>query len=74
MSVRYLARKVFSLAVTLYAVASFNFLLFHVLPGNPVRLMARAGHLDPAAVAQLKQLFGLDRSLPIQYLLSLIHI
>ncbi|MEI7779109.1 MAG: ABC transporter permease [Actinomycetes bacterium] len=71
MSVRYLARKVFSLAVTLYAVASFNFLLFHVLPGNPVRLMARAGHLDPAAVAQLKQLFGLDRSLPIQYLIYL---
>ncbi len=71
MSVRYLARKVFSLAVTLYAVATFNFLLFHVLPGNPVRLMARAGHLDPAAVAQLKQLFGLDRSLPIQYLIYL---
>ena len=33
--------------------------------------MARAGHLDPTAEAQLTQLFGLDRPLPMQYLIYL---
>lgn len=71
MSARYLLRKILSLVATLFAVVTFNFLLFHVLPGNPVRLMARAGHLDSTAEAQLTQLFGLDRPLPMQYLIYL---
>ena len=71
MTGRYLFRKVASLLATLFAVVTFNFLLFHVLPGDPVRLMARAGHLDPTAEAQLTKLFGLDRPLPMQYLIYL---
>ncbi len=71
MIARYLVRKTSTLLVTLFAVLTFNFLLFHVLPGNPLRLLARSGHLDPAAVAQLRTLFGLDRPLPVQYLIYL---
>jgi peptide/nickel transport system permease protein len=67
----YLARKVGSLVVTLFAVLTFNFLLFHVLPGDPVRLLARSGHLDPQEAAQLRSLFGLDHSLPVQFLIYL---
>lgn len=67
----YLARKVGALLVTLLAVLTFNFLLFHVLPGDPVRLLARSGHLDPREAAQLRSLFGLDHSLPVQYLIYL---
>lgn len=67
MSVRYLTRKVITLAITLYVTVSFNFLLFHVLPGNPVQLLARSGHFDAAARAQLIKLFGLNHSLPVQY-------
>jgi peptide/nickel transport system permease protein len=71
MSLRYLARKVATLIATLFAVVTFNFLLFHVLPGDPVHLMARAGHLDAEAQAELTRLFGLDQSLPAQYLIYL---
>jgi peptide/nickel transport system permease protein len=71
MTARYFFRKLLSLGLTLFAVVTFNFLLFHVLPGNPVRLMARSGHLDAAAEAQLTQLFGLNHSLPVQYLIYL---
>lgn len=71
MSARYLARKSATLLATLFAVLTFNFLLFHVLPGNPVRLLARAGHLDAAARAQLTKLFGLNHPLPVQYLIYL---
>jgi peptide/nickel transport system permease protein len=55
---RYLAHKVLWLIVTLYVIVTFNFLLFHVLPGNPVRLLARSGHLTPATVAVIEKLYG----------------
>jgi peptide/nickel transport system permease protein len=51
----------------LFAVNRFDFLLFRSLPGDPVRLIARAGHLSPEAAAQLRATFGLDHSLPVQY-------
>jgi peptide/nickel transport system permease protein len=64
---RYLGRKFATLGVTLYVTVSVNFLLFHVLPGSPVQLLARSGHFDPAARAQLVRLFGLNHSLLDQY-------
>jgi peptide/nickel transport system permease protein len=65
----YLWRKFVTLAITLYATVSFNFLLFHVLPGSPVELLARSGHYDAAAKAQLIKLFGLNHSVFVQYLI-----
>jgi peptide/nickel transport system permease protein len=72
----YLWRKLGTLLVTLYATISFNFLLFHILPGSPVQLLARSGHLNAQARAQLVNLFGLNRSLPVQYVVyfkNLLH-
>jgi len=69
--VRYLATKVAQVVLTLWAVATFNFLLFHVLPGDPIRLQARAGRLQPEDIARLKELYGLDLPLPQQYLVYL---
>jgi peptide/nickel transport system permease protein len=71
MSARYLATKIATLIFTLFAVVTFNFLLFHVLPGDPVHLMARSGHLDQQAQAELTELFGLDRPIFVQYLIYL---
>jgi peptide/nickel transport system permease protein len=68
---RYLGSKLAQVLVTLLAVATFNFLLFHVLPGDPIRLQARAGNLQPADIARLKELYGLDQSLPVQYFVYL---
>jgi peptide/nickel transport system permease protein len=68
---RYLARKITWLVVTLYCVVTFNFLLFHLLPGNPVRLLARSGHLTAQAVAQITRVYGLNHPLPEQYVIYL---
>jgi peptide/nickel transport system permease protein len=68
---RYLGMKIAQVALTLLAVASFDFLLFHILPGDPIRLQARAGRLQPEDIARLRTLYGLDRSLPEQYLIYL---
>jgi len=64
----FILKKLGQVAVTLFAVATFNFLLFRVLPGDPIRLLARAGRLTPEAIERLRLLFGLDKPLPIQYL------
>lgn len=68
---RYLGSKVLGVVLTLLAVATFNFLLFHILPGDPIRLQARAGRLQPEDIARLKELYGLDLPLPNQYLVYL---
>ncbi len=60
-------RKIGQVLVTLLSVATFNFILFRVLPGDPIRLMARAGHLSPEAIARLRQVFGLDQPIIVQY-------
>ena len=72
----YLVRKFAQLLITLFAVIAFNFLLFRILPGDPVRLYARSGHLTPEAAAQLRTFFGLDKPVWQQfwiYLKDLAH-
>jgi peptide/nickel transport system permease protein len=67
----YFARKITWLVVTLYGVVTFNFVLFHLLPGNPVRLLARSGHLTPQAVADITRLYGLNHPALEQYVIYL---
>ena len=71
MRLGYLGRKVAQLLVTLLGIVTFDFLLFRVLPGDPIRLYARSGHLTPEAADRLRALFGLDKSLFRQYLIYL---
>jgi peptide/nickel transport system permease protein len=68
---RFLLSKTAQASATLFAVVTFNFLLFRILPGDPIRLMARAGHLQPEDVARIRNLFGLDQPLWNQYLIYL---
>lgn len=64
---RVILKKTGQVLITLFAVTVFNFLLFRVLPGDPVQLLARAGHLSPEAVADLRRTFGLDQPLTTQF-------
>jgi peptide/nickel transport system permease protein len=70
----YIAKKTGELLLTLFAIATFNFFLFRILPGNPLRLIARSGHLTGDAVARLQELFGLDKPQWMQYLIYLKNI
>ena len=68
---RYLGRKIVWLVVTLYFVVTFNFVLFHLLPGNPVRLLARSEYLTPQAVAEITRVYRLNHPPLEQYLIYL---
>ncbi len=70
----YLARKLGILAVTLLAVGTFNFVLFRILPGDPIRLLARSGNLSADAIQRLREIYGLDQSVIVQYFIYLKNI
>src|SRR4051794_9254620 len=68
---RYVFRRILRVIVTLFIVVTFNFWLFHLLPGNYAQLAGRSGALDPSAVAALKQSYGIDKSKWEQYAIYL---
>jgi peptide/nickel transport system permease protein len=67
---RYVLSKVAQAIATLLFVVTFNFILFRVMPGDPVRLLARAQGLELSQQAQQELIedLGLDDPLPTQYL------
>jgi peptide/nickel transport system permease protein len=57
----YIPRKVFFSFATLIVVIIFNFLLFRILPGDPVKVIVRSPRLTREARERLMVEFGLDK-------------
>jgi peptide/nickel transport system permease protein len=57
----YLIRKVFFALATLVVVIIFNFFLFRILPGDPVKAIVRSPRLTSEAREKLRVDFGLDK-------------
>jgi len=57
----YLLRKVAFSATTLVVVLIFNFFLFRVLPGDPVRLLIHSPRMTRESQERIRAQFGLDR-------------
>ena len=53
--------------LTLYGVVTVIFFLFTVLPGDPARMMLDQNE-DPAQLAVIKQKYGFDKPVALQYL------
>jgi peptide/nickel transport system permease protein len=69
---RYLARRAVWTVVALLGVSVLIFVLVRLLPGNIVDILAGTeGQLGPAQRAQVLRGFGLDKPLPLQYVLWL---
>jgi peptide/nickel transport system permease protein len=66
---RYFLKKVLNALLTIILVASFNFALFRILPGNPARLLLPKGKQPPEAVAKQKKAFHLDQPMWKQFIL-----
>jgi len=67
---RYLARRAGLTVFVLFGVTLITFVLTHIVPADPV--VAYLGdHAPPALVAKVRHQIGLDRPLPVQYLIYL---
>ncbi|MFD3697331.1 ABC transporter permease [Streptomyces sp. NPDC058646] len=65
---RYVARRLGQMVITLIGATMVLFTCLFVLPGDPVGSIAGSDKArDPAVVAELRQRYGLDKSLPEQY-------
>ena len=68
----FIARRLAQLVPVLLAIATLNFLLLHMAPGDAADIIAgQAGHATPEFVAQLRRDFGLDKPLHQQYFIYL---
>jgi peptide/nickel transport system permease protein len=57
----YVLRKVAFAAITLAAVVVFNFMLFRILPGDPVKLVIHSPRMTREAQERVRTTFGLDK-------------
>ena len=64
------ARRLVMAATTLLGVATIVFVLLRVVPGDPIAMMISPG-ATPADIAALRAHYGLDASLPAQFLVWL---
>ncbi len=67
----YIARRFIQGIIVLILVTLFIFLVMRLLPGDPLQLYVGQGdtaNAAPEELAALRQEFGLDKSLPMQYL------
>jgi peptide/nickel transport system permease protein len=68
----YIARRLIQTAGLLALLSVLLFALVNLAPGGPLAGQGQSRHIDPAKVELLKRQFGLDKSLPTQYLIWLV--
>lgn len=68
----YLIRRVGLALVVLFGLLVATFLIIHLVPGDPVRIVLGL-HATPAAVARVRHQLGLDRPLLTQFWLYVSH-
>jgi len=66
---RKLIKKIIYAVITIFAVLVFNYLLFRVLPGDPLSMMMRNPKATPEMIEATKQLFGMDKPWYVQFYL-----
>lgn len=67
---RFITNRIVSLVPILFGVSLFAFLLVHLVPGDPIQAMVGLEASDEA-IQTLREKYGLDRSLPEQYVIWL---
>ena len=65
--IRYFINKTFYALLTLFGVVTVIFLLFNVLPGDPAQMMLGQNE-DSDQLALVKQKYGFDKPIGVQYL------
>lgn len=67
---RYLSKRTLLAVVTLFGVMVTVFVLTHLLPGNPA-LVKVGQYADPVAIKAMEKEMGLDKPLPVQFVVYL---
>src|SRR4029453_17374772 len=71
---RYIVRRLLWVVVVMLVVTSITFLVFFVLPSTDPAVTFAGKNPTPEQVAEGRHQFGLDKPVPVQYLLFIKHI
>jgi len=69
----YVVKRLVISLVTIVAITAFNFFLFRILPGDPIRLLYRNPNLTQEQLRALNAKFGLDKPLYEQFLVYIVN-
>jgi peptide/nickel transport system permease protein len=64
---RFLSQRLLVLVPVLLGVSMLSFLLLYLIPGDVVDILMGQESGEPARLAEMRRLFGIDRSLPARY-------
>jgi oligopeptide transport system permease protein len=64
---KYIVRRLVQMVFVLFGATVILFVALFVIPGDPVGSLGGDRARDPAVIAELRQRYGLDQPLPIQY-------
>jgi peptide/nickel transport system permease protein len=68
----YVAKRIIYMLILIWAVITVNFLIFSMMPGDPMEAyVSSMKKVDAAKYEQLKRYFGLDKPLHERYVISL---
>ncbi|WP_019240502.1 MULTISPECIES: oligopeptide ABC transporter permease [Bacillus] len=62
--IKFIAKRVVYMLITLFLIASFTFFLMKIIPGTP---FSNANKLNDAQLQIMKDKYGLDDPIPVQY-------
>ncbi len=65
----YMLRRAVTAFAIFLVILTLNFIIFHTIPGDPIKTLFQDPRISPADLAQLRHTFGLDKPLWEQYLL-----
>jgi peptide/nickel transport system permease protein len=68
----YIIRRLLQAIPMLFLLSLIMFILVNVAPGGPLAGQGRSRRINPEKVEQLKRQFGLDKPLPVQYVVWLV--
>lgn len=68
---KYVFKRLVIAIFTIIVVFTINFIIIKAAPGDPITTLMGKENNDPVLRAALEEKYGLDKSLPIQYLLNL---
>jgi peptide/nickel transport system permease protein len=69
-----IAKKLFYAMITILIVLVFNYILFRVLPGDPLAMMMRNPRATPEQLEAVRKLYGLDQAWYIQFFTYFKHL
>ncbi len=74
MSKGIIAKKLLYALITILVVLIFNYLLFRVLPGDPLAMMMRNPRATPEQIEAVERLYGLDQAWYVQFFTYFKHL